>query len=406
MNPSHPAKLGGRFLRGRTHSFLVTRTAAIGVAIGSAAMIVVLSAFNGLETLINNTYGKVHPDITIKSKEGGRFHLSPEVEEALPQLFPNGFGLVQQQKALLRSESREVLVDVHGISREYWSELPWMDSIVSSAHVNFSSKAVYDAAVGIGIADRLAMLHLSGRESLELLWPDGKPDLRLDVTSHFKRQRITPSYIFQVDPQIDNQRIIVDIDKLQALTGDDRIDAIYAWNVEQPDKIQTLLQAVDSSLHAQQPKDIEAALFRVMKSEGLITAGILGFIVLLASLGLYSATVLLSLEKVGQRAILHAIGMPLNRIRWTFWWSGLWISILGSFVGLLLGWLLVYIQDQTGFVHLGNGYGYVLRAYPVEFNLMQSIGVFFFVITVGCILSGWATYKMKTSLAVLRGQRA
>jgi lipoprotein-releasing system permease protein len=361
-------------------------------------MLVVLSAFNGLEALVMDTYASVHPDITVTSSEGSRFHLSDKTASALPDLLPNGFYRVQEQKALLRSETREVLVNIVGIPIEQWRQTPWMDSLTSAADLPFSH--LNEAALGYGVGIQVGLLELSGREGFELLWPNGQPDLGLDVASHFARQRISPTRIFRVHPQVDQNTVVVDLESLQAWTGDTRISALHAWKVSDVEAVQTALAKLDPTLIVQRPEDREAALFRVMKSEGLITTAILAFIVFLASLGLYSATVLLGMEKSRQRAILRAMGMSQQQVRLRFWWSGMWVSGLGGLMGLLLGGLLLAGQSYFGWVSLGSGY--VVAAYPVDFSWAQALWIFAFVLLVGGLLSAWATQGLKTQLEELR----
>ena len=361
-------------------------------------MLVVLSAFNGLEALVMDTYAKVHPDITLTSSEGSRFHLADQTAAALPDLFPNGYYLVQEQKALLRSETREVLVNVVGIPKDYWAQTPWMDSLTSAADLPYAH--LNEAVLGYGVGIQVGLLELSGREGLELLWPNGQPDLGLDVASHFARQRISPTRIFRVHPQIDQNTVVVDLSSLQAWTGDSRISAIHAWNVPDAAAVQKALADLDPTLVVQRPEDREAALFRVMKSEGLITTGILAFIVFLASLGLYSATVLLGMEKSKQRAILRAMGMSQRQVQLRFWWSGMWVSALGGLIGLGLGGLLLAGQAHFGWVSMGSGY--VVAAYPVAFSWTQALWIFAFVLLVGGLLAAWATQGLKPHLEELR----
>ncbi|MEY2999544.1 MAG: hypothetical protein RLZZ02_1353, partial [Bacteroidota bacterium] len=156
------------------------------------------------------------------------------------------------------------------------------------------------------------------------------------------------------------------------------------------------------SLLGQTPEDREAALFRVMRSEGMITTAILAFIVLLASLGLYSATVLLGMEKVQQRAILRAMGMSEAQVRRSFWWSAMWVSAIGGLVGWGLGGLLVWGQSTFGWVKLGTGY--VVESYPMAFHAGQSLVVFAFVLFVGALLGWGATARLQSPLSGLRGQ--
>lgn len=396
MDPSHPFRLGGRFLKGRTLSHYVTRAAAAGVAVGTAAMILVLSAFNGLEELVLDTFKDVHPEVSLVSAEGARFDLTEEMILHLDGDTALRWIPIQEQKALLRGAQREMLVTVVGMPRPLWSSQPWLDSISSQG--NPESTLAQFAALGYGVALQMGILKLSGREGMELLWP-GKT-LGFDLTSSFRRHVISPEIIFYVHPQIDQSHIVVDLAALQSWSQDDRIDAIQIWGGNSEQVLRSM-GASASSLIALTPEDQEAALFRVMRSEGLITTAILAFIVLLASLGLYSATVLLGLEKINQRAILRAMGMSDQKVRRTFWWSAVWVSAVGAIIGWLIGAGLVAGQSIFGWVQLGSGY--VVEAYPVSFHLGQSLSVCAFVLTVGALLGWGATARLKSPLTGLRG---
>ena len=384
-------------MRGRTLSTYVTWAAAAGVAVGTAAMILVLSAFNGLEELVLQTYQNVHPEVTLVHREGSRFDLTPEHIAALESDSGLTWIPVQTQKALLRSAQREILVTVHGMPKPLWSQHPWFDSLTSSIPPQGYPG---DAYVGYGVAAQLGYLTLSGRESLELLWPRADMGASFDLASAFQRQILSPEAIFYVHPQIDQQNVVLDLATLQGWTQDERIDAIQCWGRTKEEVL--ALVGSQGSLFGQTPEDREAALFRVMRSEGMITTAILAFIVLLASLGLYSATVLLGMEKVQQRAILRAMGMSEAQVRRSFWWSAMWVSAIGGLVGWGLGGLLVWGQSTFGWVKLGTGY--VVESYPMAFHAGQSLVVFAFVLFVGALLGWGATARLQSPLSGLRGQ--
>ncbi len=384
-------------MRGRTLSTYVTWAAAAGVAVGTAAMILVLSAFNGLEDLVLDTYQNVHPEVTLVSAEGSRFELNPDRIAALESDSSLHWIPVQIQKALLRSAQREVLVTVDGMPQPLWSTHPWMDSTTSEL---LPQGYPHTAFLGYGVAGQLGHVELNGRESMEILWPRVEFAQSFDLTSAFHREILSPEAIFYVHPQIDQQHIVVDLATLQGWTHDPRIDAIHIWGRTKEEVI-ALLGPEAVGLIGQTPEDREAALFRVMQSERIITTAILAFIVLLASLGLYSATVLLGMEKVQQRAILRAMGMPEGMVRQSFWWSTMWVSALGGLAGWFLGVLLVIGQSSFGWVKLGSGY--VVEAYPMSIHWGQSVVVFGFVLFVGALLGWGATARMQSPLTGLRG---
>ncbi len=385
-------------MRGRTLSTYVTWAAAAGVTVGTSAMILVLSAFNGLEELVLETYQNVHPEVTLVHREGSRFDLTSEHIAALESDSGLTWIPVQSQKALLRSAQREVLVTVEGMPQPLWTAHPWMDSLTSALMPQGYPGVTY---LGYGVAGQLGYLELSGRESLELLWPRSDMGASFDLSSAFHREILSPEAIFFVHPQIDQQHIVVDLTTLQGWTHDERIDAIHCWG-RTKEEVLALVGSHGEALMGQTPEDREAALFRVMRSEGMITTAILAFIVLLASLGLYSATVLLGMEKVQQRAILRAMGMSEAQVRRSFWWSAMWVSAVGGLGGWILGTLLVWGQSTFGWVKLGSGY--VVESYPMAFHAGQSLVVFAFVLFVGSLLGWGATARLQSPLSGLRGQ--
>ena len=141
-------------------------------------------------------------------------------------------------------------------------------------------------------------------------------------------------------------------------------------------------------------------MFQVLRSEGLVTTAILGFIVLIASLGLYAAASLIIIEKQGQRAMLAAMGMPAEQIRAAFTCSGIWLSILGAFSGFALGAAVVGAQAKWGLLQLGDGY--LVNAYPVRWDLGEYLAVLVLVGLIGSCLAWLAGRQAGSDTRLLR----
>ena len=402
MNAAHPIRLGWRYLFGRRLSNGVTRAAAAGISVGTAAMIIVLSAFNGLEKLIKTSFEDIHPLAEIFSEEGGRFlpdsSLINKLNDTNFDWFP-----VLEQKAVIQTSQNEILVDVKGIPFKNLESFIWLDSLASKLSTKPSRESIW---LGAGVARQLGFSELNGLESVQLFWPRNPKISFIGMKQSLNRETLSPQAIFQTNSKIDNTDVLVLLNSLSRWSKDLRWTSIQIWDSQEEslqmdytaEKIRELIKG--SSYIVKSPKDHEKAVFRVMESEGLITSAILGFIVLLASLGLYSSIILTGLEREPQSAILSALGFQKNKIQQSFFWNGTWISILGSLIGLSISLLAIRLQTQFGLIKLGEGY--IIKAYPVQFSLLQSIEVCTFVIAIGMTLSFIASKRISIDTLKLR----
>ncbi|MGA1398372.1 MAG: ABC transporter permease, partial [Schleiferiaceae bacterium] len=122
MRASGP-QLGWRLLRGRKLTQWVARLAALGVAVGTAAMLIVLAGFNGLESMVRNAYEGMHAPYTLSPKEGMHAEVDLDALRGIPDV--GGISAVVTQKALVRSEEREVLIELWGVDSAFSARSAW-----------------------------------------------------------------------------------------------------------------------------------------------------------------------------------------------------------------------------------------------------------------------------------------
>ena len=402
MNVGHPIKLGWRYLFGRRLSNGVTRAATAGISVGTAAMIIVLSAFNGLEKLIKSSFEDIHPSAEIFFENGGRFLPDSSLINKLNDTHFDWFPVLEQ-KAVIQTSQNEILVDIKGIPFQNLESFIWLDSLTSKLSTEPVRESIW---LGSGVARQLGFSDLNGLETIQLYWPQNPEMGFIGMEPLLNKKSLSPYGIFQTNSKIDNTNVLVFLNSLNGWGKDHRWTSIQIWNSKKEtiqmdyaaEEIRALLK--DFPYIIKDPKDQEKAVFRVMESEGLITSAILGFIVLLASLGLYSSIILTGLERESQSAILSALGFPKNKIQQSFFWNGTWISVLGATIGFLISLLAVGIQTRFGLIKLGEGY--IIEAYPVQFSLLQSIEVCVFVIAIGTALSFIASKKVSIDTLKLR----
>ena len=392
MRASGP-QLGWRLLRGRKLTQWVARLAALGVAVGTAAMLVVLAGFNGLESMVRAAYEGMHAPYTLSPTEGIYREVDLEALRALPEVA--GLSTVVSQKALVRSEEREVLVELWGVDSNFAALSPWAAQLVRG---DGDTIAELDGLyLGTGASGQLMVDFSRGPDPVELLWPQAGLE---DFQRSFALVRGT----FSIHPQIDYAFGIMPMAELRALrplADSGQVSHVLVWPSDGASgDLRAILATAAPGWTPERPEEREEAMFRVLRSEGLATTAILGFIVLLASLGLYAAASLIILEKQGQRAMLAALGMPADRIRAAFTWSGIWLTLIGAILGFTLGAAVVAAQAQWGLLKLGEGY--VVDAYPVQWSVVQSLAVFALVVVIGGLLSWLAGRQAGSDTKLLR----
>jgi lipoprotein-releasing system permease protein len=385
--------LGWRLLRGRKLTQWVARLAALGVAVGTAAMLVVLAGFNGLESMVRAAYEGMHAPYTLSPTEGIHREVDLEALRALPEVA--GLCTVVSQKALVRSEEREVLVELWGVDSNFAALSPWAAQLVRG---DGDTIAELDGLyLGTGASGQLMVDFSRGPDPVELLWPQAGLE---DFQRSFALVRGT----FSIHPQIDYAFGIMPMAELRALrplADSGQVSQVLVWPSDGASgDLRAILATAAPGWTPERPEEREEAMFRVLRSEGLATTAILGFIVLLASLGLYAAASLIILEKQGQRAMLAALGMPADRIRAAFTWSGIWLTLIGAILGFTLGAAVVAAQAQWGLLKLGEGY--VVDAYPVQWSVVQSLAVLALVVVIGGLLSWLAGRQAGSDTKLLR----
>ena len=393
MRASGP-QLGWRLLRGRKLTQWVARLAALGVAVGTAAMLVVLAGFNGLEGMVRAAYEGMHAPYTLSPTEGQHAPIDVTALRALPEI--KGLSAVVSQKALVRSAEREVLVEIWGVDSAFAQLSPWADQLVRGD--GDTLEQLDGLYLGTGAADQLLVSFDPGPDPVELLWPQAELD-------DFQRQIAAVRGTFSVHPQVDFAYGLMPAAELRALNplaDSGHWSSVLVWPRSEARErdLRAALEQAAPGWTAERPEEREQAMFQVLRREGLATTAILGFIVVLASLGLYAAASLIILEKQGQRAMLAALGMPEARIKAAFTWSGIWLTAVGALLGLGLGAAVVAAQTQWGLLKLGPGY--VVEAYPVAWNWGQALGVLGLVLVLGSGLAALAGRQAGSDTKLLR----
>jgi lipoprotein-releasing system permease protein len=351
---------------------IISNISMVGVAVGTAALIIVLSVFNGLEDLVRTLYGKSDPDLVISAVKGKAFAVTPpflKKLEAMP-----GVGLlteVIEDNALLQYHDRQMVVKMRGLSDNYFGQSPIDENIREGDH-RLRRDSLELALVGAGVQHELSITINNRLTPMRLLYPRNTPGsktLSLNPEKAFNEQNIIAGGVFLIEQHIDDSYIFVPLSFAQRLLGyGDRRTALYvkvnrSFEVEQVKE--RLRQTLGPNFKVQDTDEQHVSLFKAIKVEKLFVFITFTLILLIASLNIFFSLSMLVIDKKKDISVLLAMGASQTTVRRTFLMVGAIVALVGATVGLVVGVALCWLQQRFGFVSMGMATS-VVDAYPVK----------------------------------------
>jgi lipoprotein-releasing system permease protein len=340
-----------------------------GVAIGTMAMVMVLSAFNGLEDLVRGLYGTFDPDLKIEVNEGKWFETQPELLFKLQNLT----GVKQvvevvEDNALLRYKNGQLVVRLKGVSKGY-EKLTKMKDGIMAGKFELESGGEQMAVVGLGIQIALNLALNDHLDLAEIWYPKAGKKVNLNPQTAFAKKALKASGVFQIEKNYDENYVFVPIELMEELlnnAGKRSSLEIYLKPGASVEKLKKEVKlAIGSNYKVLSSEEQHANLYRILRIEKLFVFLALSFIVLIASFNIYVSISMLALEKKREMAILFALGAEKQTIAAIFLSNGMLIGLSGAFLGLSLGALITWSQHQFGWLGMGMETS-IVDAYPVK----------------------------------------
>ena len=378
---------------------LISGISVVGVAIGTMALIVVLSAFNGIDGFIEGTLSTFDPQLKITAAQGKSFSLNDADFEAIKKLdgVQESTGTVEGN-ALLFYEGRQKYATVKGVNDDY-GKFSGLDSMMFDGNFVLHKDGQDCAVAGQGVKVDLSLI-FTLTSPIQIVVPkrDFKPSLNMDQS--INRGYVFPTGSFSVEQEIDSKYLLVPIAfarKLFDLEG--RLTAFELKLKDNADLDQVkneVQQILGDKFVVQDRYQQHAFLYRVMRSEKWTSFLILSFILVIASFNLLGSLTMIIIDKKDDIKILESMGANKQLIRRIFLFEGWMISFSGAVGGLLLGVMLVWAQTRYELLKLPSNGSFALSAYPVNLHFIDVLATFFIVVLIG-FFAAW--YPMR-SLAV------
>lgn len=382
----------------------------LGVMIGTAALIIVLSVFNGFENLVLRLYNSFDPDIKITAVEGKSFLVQDVPLQSIRDM--NGVKAVAEiieENALVKYRDKQTIVSIKGVSDDY-AGINRLDTLVVDGNFQLKEGDLNYALVGGMIAYNLNLNTADLLSQLEIYAPRRTESSLLDPEAAFNRQFISPSGVFSVQQEFDAKYIIVPLRFVESiLEYSGRRTSLEIAVQEGQDAAQLqekIQQVIGPHFIAQNRFQQHALLYKIMKSEKWAVFLILTFILIIATFNVISSLTMLVIEKKEDVAILFSMGANTVMLRKIFLFDGLFITLIGATGGLVLGFVVCLIQEKFGLIQLGGSGTFVIDAYPVQMLFQDFLYVFATVFIIGWIAAWYPSKRLIGKVVDLRGVKS
>jgi lipoprotein-releasing system permease protein len=367
---------------------LISGISMVGVALGTAALIIVLSVFNGFESVVVSLFSVFDPDVKITVVEGKTFH-NNEIDADKIRHIPGviKYTEVVEENALLYYKKQQFLATIKGVDSLYQVNSPINDSLLVTGEMMLQEDSLDFAIPGYGIAYFLNLDMKAPDNLISVYIPKRKGSITGLPQESFRSEFIRPIAIFSVQQDFDDKYMLVPLrfarrmlDYTNEVTS---IEIRLAKDADAGLIKEKIASIIGPKFRIQNRFQQQEVLYKIMKSEKWAVFLILTFILIVASFNVIGSLTMLILDKQKDIGILRSMGARDATIKQIFFFEGLLISLTGAFSGLLLGLLVCILQQKFGLVKLQGGGSFIINAYPVKLIATDFLYVFITISLIG-----------------------
>ncbi len=375
---------------------IISLISSIGIGIGSMALIIILSVYNGFDTLIKSQYQAYQPDFVITPSEGKSFSAnSGQFEQiaSLPgvtQLFP-----VVEETVFAIYDNRQSIATIRVVEDAY-GQISGISENVVEGEFKLGFGDVGNAVIGSGLATELR-LRVRFLSPIELYFPDRNSQISMiNPAASLNDELLYPSGIISLNNDFDKSGIYIPISKARELlsygeheatsveiymdkSSGESLRGVYSEREKELEKI------LGASFVVKNRYEQNETLYKMMRSEKFAVYMILFFVILVVSINIFGSLSMLILEKKHDIQTYLSMGAGSGIINRIFVLQGWLISFFGAVVGVVIGLILCFIQQQYGIIPMpGN---YIVDSYPVDIHFADVVITLSGVLLIGYLIS-------------------
>lgn len=368
------------------------------VTVLAAAMIILLSVFNGFELLLKDLYKAFYPDLKITAVKGK--WLTDDAQKLQQIRALEGVAEVsrvsEDMVLIFKEESQKVAI-LKGVENNWFTVTDFEPYVVEGMDQFHNIPSDYHPAIiGLGIANEFGININSPLAHLDIYYPrEDAPAIQIEQA--LNNISLDPKGVFSAQDEFDSRYILVPLATAQNLFDNNELisslEIKMKEGVNEKKTIKAIQNIMGSEVSIQTQYEQNKTIYMVMKSEKLAIYIILSFVLLIASFTLVGVLSMIAIDKRKDMSVLKALGAEDGLIYKIFMFKGLYLSLLGAFIGILLGSLICLAQQQFGLIKLAQGF--IIEDYPVDLRWTDMLWVIMIVFVVGSLASYFPALKAR-----------
>ncbi|MEP6683735.1 MAG: FtsX-like permease family protein [Parafilimonas sp.] len=367
----------------------------LAIMISTAALIIVLSVFNGFEGLVKNLYGDFYAAIKIAPKQGKFLIADNNLTNKIQSVAGvKAISFTVEEKAVLVNGDYQTITYLKGVDKNY-NTVNKLSHYITSGKYDLGTTDAPAIIAGSGIANAVGADPQSPLSDIVVYLPNRKAKNfnSLDAMHSFE---VKPAGIFSVQQEFDDKYAFTNLAFVQYMLDLDAdqytgIEISIAKNHDEKDVQQQLQKILGANFIVQTSYEQNQSLFTVMQIEKWVIYGILSLILLVAAFNMIGALTMLVLEKEKDIAVLKAMGASENRVQKIFLSEGFLLAGTGGILGMLIALGICFIQIKYHLIKLEGG-TFIIDYYPVKMVAQDFLLVGITVLIIAVIAS-WIPAK-------------
>ncbi|OCB77330.1 ABC transporter permease [Flavobacterium crassostreae] len=375
---------------------IINRIASMGIIVGAMALFVVLSVFSGLKVFSLSFTNAIDPDLKISSTLGKSFFISPEQEAKIKKIDGvAGYSKIIEERVLFVFNGKQMVTYLKGTDPQFDKVNAIQKTLYNG---QWLEKDTYQVVVGYGIAQKFSMGLLDFNSQLEVMVPKPGKGTIENAAQAFNKAVVYPVGIYAISEDLDSKYVFADLGLAQELL---EYKSNQISGIEIQEKAGAEEQAIIDSLHAifenkitiKNRAQLNEALYKMLNTENIAVYLIFTLVIVVALFNLIGALIMMILDKKSNLKTLLNLGTDIADLRKIFLLQGTLLSVVGGVIGLVIGILIVLLQQHFEFIKITP-----TLAYPVVFSIQNVLIVMGTIVSLGFIASLIASSRVSKKL--------
>jgi lipoprotein-releasing system permease protein len=367
----------------KTAVSVISWIAVLGMLVSSAAMVILLSAFNGIEGMIEGLYTEFDQEIIVRPRESKK--INPDSLKQLVSFSEQLQGVERtslfiQERIILRKKKKWANAELWAVEPSFnqMAKLYTREHLINGRAAENENQSL----IGVGLANKLGLRSMDlTPESAVLYIPRQDRKIRIGKSPFFQ-QNIAVVGAMDYNKEVNDQILLVSLSFAKGYFNDEVSGLLIQTQINHRSAVNTILNnKFGKQFTIKTNLEKNELIFKTSKSEKLIVVVILVFVFILSLFNLSASLTMTFLEKKAQLNTMYSLGLSSIDVKRVFIMLGLIIVGFGVFMGLGLGSLLVFLHEQLHLITIPG----TLNAFPSKFDVLQVLSLLFLLISLGFV---------------------